>query len=295
MHSLTDLNSSRVMTLFMSESNWLNRFRMATKPEDTRSSSLGLPSAVTCKQPCRCQGTVFSATVQGLRPTRALEAAFQDVEGARLCQATCNAEARQHVLEGMVARTHVAAKPWLEAARRSTSAWQGLQHRSGTVAMCIPRSAQLPGHTAGTDSHAKPGSLLPSVLSADLDGSEALAGCVGGCLNALHEDAHVGIAVCLAAIVKGPVQAGSSKIKEMLRQQPHVVAGCDIAWGLDPVSGARCHCYRGQRCSHNSSSRTVWTSGQLAKVACQAAGCHLRRPLATGATLSNATNEQHPK
>ena len=90
LQSLTALNSSRVMTLFMSESNWLNRFRMATNPEDTRSSSLGLPSAVTCRQSHQCQGSVYSAAVRGAVPHKSTRGCFSGIkglEGACLCRA----------------------------------------------------------------------------------------------------------------------------------------------------------------------------------------------------------------
>ena len=42
-------NSSRSITLSLLMSNWENRLRMATRPDDTRSINLVLPSAVTCR------------------------------------------------------------------------------------------------------------------------------------------------------------------------------------------------------------------------------------------------------
>ena len=192
LQSLTALNSSRVMTLFMSESNWLNKFRMATKPEETRSSSLGLPSAVTFRQPQHCQGSVFSATIQGRSPTRVSEASSQGERASELRALRERNCARPSAVLGWVA--------WA-----GTVAWQRNLYCN------LHNIAAIYQAQAATSK--RPGSLLACRTSADLDGSKALAGCVGGCLNALHEDAHVGITVCLATIVKGPAQPGSNRLR----------------------------------------------------------------------------------
>ena len=180
MQSLTALNSSRVMTLFMSESNWLNRFRMATKPDETRSSSLGLPSAVTFKQQHQCQGSVFSATVQARCPTRVSEAASQGERASELRALGKRTCARPSAVLGRAACAgrHGDRNTWQQSPVGG-GIWQGLQHGNAVcTAICTAlqpyiRHWQPPRKDLGCCQHAE--SLLTLMAAKPWPGALAAA------------------------------------------------------------------------------------------------------------------------